>query len=171
MTHESPAYDLVRSTTLTDYFHHALHRAARQRAVRADDATLHYLTLLLVGYARSDRLFDFADRRLRIPPLALLYAEAQHATSERERRLWLQRLGDVALFIGGLFSGQLGRRFRSRQYCIDMGTSAYAYLYETADNDSRGTVDVFGQLVVEFERFVDIVAVVARPAPATSPSP
>lgn len=169
MTIRNPMHGLVHSSTLTDYFHHALHRAARERELVADDATLHYLTLLLASYARSDRLFDFADQRLRIPPLALLYAEALHAGSERERRLWLQRLGDIALFIGGLFSGQLGRRFRNLQYCIDMGTSAYGYLCETADNSGQGTVDVFGELVLEFERFVDLVAIVARPANAPAP--
>ena len=167
MTARYPLHGIVRSATLIDYFHHALHHAARQRSIKADDATLHYLTLLLGSYARSDRVFDFADHHLRIPPLTLLYAEALHAGSERERRLWLQRLGDISLFVGGLFSGQLGRRFRSRQYCIDMGTTAYGYLYETTDiGSSSGTTDVFGELAEGFERFVDIVAAVARPTPA-----
>jgi len=167
MTARYPTLDIVRSATLIDYFHHALHHAARQRSVKADDATLHYLTLLLGSYARSDRVFDFSDQHLRITPLALLYAEALHANSERERRLWLQRLGDIALFVGGLFSGQLGRRFGSRKYCIDMGTNAYGYLYDTAESGANpDIIDVFGDLAEGFEHFVDIVSVVARPAPA-----
>jgi hypothetical protein len=172
MTARNPTRDIVHSTTLTEYFHHALRRAARQRALEADDATLHYLTLLLGSYARSDRVFDYADRHLRIPPLAMLYAEAVQADSERERRLWLQRLGDIALFIGGLFSGQLSRRFRSRQYCIDMGANAYGYLYENAGNDGNtGTTDVFGELAVGFERFVEIVTIVARPTTMPTATP
>lgn len=160
----TPSSNLVHSTTLLDYFHHALHDAARERKVPARDATLHYVTLLLGSYARSEQVFDYSERRLQIRPLALLYGEAVAAGSERERRLWLQRLGDLALFVGGLFSGQLNRRFRDLDYCIAMGGSAYGYLHQAAGRqDQAGPADVFGELSDGFSGFVELVGAVARP--------
>jgi hypothetical protein len=159
----SPASNLVHSTTLLDYFHHALHDAARERQVPARDATLHYVTLLLGSYARSERVFDYSEQHLQIRPLALLYSEAAAAGSERERRLWLQRLGDLALFVGGLFSGQLNRRYRDLGYCIAMGGAAYGYLHQAAGRGDGDRADVFGELADGFSGFVELVGAVARP--------
>lgn len=166
----SPASNLVHSTTLLDYFHHALHDAARERQVPARDATLHYVTLLLGSYARSERVFDYSERHLQVRPLALLYSEAAAAASERERRLWLQRLGDLALFVGGLFSGQLNRRYRDLDYCIAMGGAAYGYLHAAAGRrEDPGSADVFGDLAAGFGAFVELVGAVARPGPDEIP--
>ena len=61
---------LVLSSGLNAYFHDAIQRTARDQQVRADGATLHYLTLLLSRYARSEAVFDYADHRLQLRPLA-----------------------------------------------------------------------------------------------------
>jgi hypothetical protein len=162
--HQADDSTIFQSTTLTDYFHHALREAARERAVDAEDATLHYLTLLLGTYARSDRVFDYDDQRWQLRPLALLYAEALNARNECERRLWLQRLGDLALFVGGLFSGQLSRRFRDLDYCIAMGGNAYSYLHQASQETRQlGLAEVYEELAARFDLFVGLVAAVARP--------
>lgn len=153
---------VIQAARLSEYFHHAVHDAADQRHLCADQATLHYLSLLLSQYARSERVFDYDDRRLQLRPLALLYGEALGARSQRERRLWLQRLGDLALFVGGLFAGRLSRRFRDLDYCVAMGGNAYGYLQQTAiEPNDVAQAAVFGELAEGFDRFVDLVAVVA----------
>jgi hypothetical protein len=155
---------IVPSKTLNDYFHHAIRRASRKNNLPIDDATLHYLTLLLGSYARSEELFDYADQRLQLRPLAIIYDEALNASCERERRLWLQRLGDIALFVGGLFSGRLSRRYQDLDYCIAMGCNAYGYLHETTiRRDQQAQAAIFGRLSNSFDRFVDVVATVTRP--------
>ena len=155
----TPDDRLVATPRLGEYFHHAVQDAARERRLSADDATLHYLSMLLCRYARSEQLFDYADRRLQLRPLALLYREALEAGSDGERRLWLQRLGDLALFVGGLFSGRLSRHFRDLDYCMAMGGNAYGYLRQTARRPGdRAQAAVFGELADGFDRFVDVVA-------------
>ncbi|MDJ0741193.1 MAG: hypothetical protein QNJ91_15870 [Gammaproteobacteria bacterium] len=150
---------LIQTGQLNEYFHHAVHAAADRRHLAANQATLHYLTLLLSQFARSEQVFDYADGRLQVRPLALLYGDALAARSERERRLWLQRLGDLALFIGGLFAGRLNRHFSDLDYCVAMGGNAYGYLQQTAPQaDDRAVV--FGELADGFAGFVDVVAVV-----------
>jgi hypothetical protein len=152
---------VIQTTPLSEYFHHAVHDAASRRRLNADQATLHYLALLLCQYARSEQVFDYDNQRLQLRPLALLYGEALGARSQRERRLWLQRLGDLALFVGGLFAGRLSRRFQDLDYCVAMGGNAYGYLEQTAHQPGeRAQAAVFGELADGFDRFVDLVATV-----------
>ena len=151
---------VIETAGLNEYFHHAVHAAADQQHIHADQATLHYLTLLLSQFARSEQVFDYGDNRLHTRPLALLYGDALAAGSARERRLWLQRLGDLALFIGGLFAGRLSRNFTDLDYCMAMGGNAYGTLQQTATHsDEQAQALVFGELATGFERFVDVIAV------------
>jgi hypothetical protein len=148
---------IIEATGLDAYFHDAVHEAAERQRIGADQATLHYLTLLLCDAARSERLFDYADDRLQLRPLALIYGDALAAGSLRERQLWLQRLGDLALLVGGLFAGRLNRHFSDLGYCVAMGGNAYGYLHDSAErSDDRALV--FGQLASGFEGFIGVVA-------------
>ena len=152
---------VIQMSRLIEYFHHAVHSEASRRHLAADQATLHYLALLLSQYAHSERVFDYDQQGLQLRPLALLYGEALHAGSRRERRLWLQRLGDLALFVGGLFAGRLSRHFQDLDYCVSMGGNAYGYLEQTATQPGdQAMAQVFGELAHGFDRFVDLVAVV-----------
>jgi hypothetical protein len=157
---------LIQATQLAPYFHDAVQSAARADCLAADAATLHYLASLLCGYTRSEQVFDFADNRLQIRPLALLYGEALEASHPSERRLWLQRLGDLALFVGGLFAGRMHRRYQDLDYCMAMGGNAYGYLHETAaQRDDSAQALVFGELADNFSGFVRLIAVVTGRAP------
>ena len=150
---------VIRATQLSDYFHHAVHHAADRAHLGADAATLHYLSSLLCDYARSERVFDYDGDHLQLRPLALLYGEALAAHSAAERRLWLQRLGDLALFVGGLFAGRLSRRFQDLEYCVAMGGNAYSTLQHNAEQRARqDQALVFGELALGFDRFVELVA-------------
>jgi hypothetical protein len=158
---------LIQATQLTGFFHDAVRDAADDIQLAADAATLHYLASLLCGYVRSEQVFDYADNRLQLRPLALLYSEALEAGSTSERNLWLQRLGDLALFVGGLFSGRMHRHFQDLDYCVAMGGNAYGYLSETAERRDQGAQAlVFGELADNFGRFVGLVAMVTGRAPA-----
>ena len=152
--------DLITAGNLQAFFHESITDAARSRRLSAGDATLHYLTHLLADYAQSDRLFDHTATGPRLRPLAVLYSDALCAPSVTERRLWLQRLGDLALFIAGWFSGRLSRRLTDIDYCIAMGGNAYGYLHETADGSPRDRAlgEIFGELAHGFDRFVELLA-------------
>lgn len=157
---------MIQAGGLNAYFHDAVHAAADRQRLCADRATLHYLTLLLSSYARSDRVFDYEHQRLHTRPLALLYGDALAAGSQHERRLWLQRLGDLALFIGGLFAGRLSRNFTDLDYCVAMGGNAFGYLQETAPRADDQAL-VFGELATGFAGFVDLVATVTGREPVS----
>ncbi len=159
---------VIQTAHLSEYFHHAVQSAAGRRHLNADSATLHYLASLLCQYARSEQVFDYDDQRTQLRPLALLYGEALEAPSNGARRLWLQRLGDLALFVGGMFAGQLSRRFQDLDYCVAMGGNAYSYLEQTATRPGeQAQAIVFGELADHFGRFVDVVAIVTGRPPST----
>lgn len=158
--------------TLLGYFHDAVHQASRNQRLDASDGTLHYLSGLLSDYAHADRLFDHTRDGRRIQPLAVLYGQALQTPSVRERSLLLQRLGDVALFIGGLFGGRLQRRLVDLDYCVRMGAAAYGYLADSrasALGSTRQTV--FAELAAGFGRFVGVLAEIGAQRPGASRDP
>jgi hypothetical protein len=145
---------------LLNYFHQALREASRNQRLDGSDATLHYLSHLLADYAATDRLFDHGNEGRRLQPLALLYGQALEARSPRERQLLLRRLGDLALFIAGLFRGRLQRRLTDLDYCIGMGGGAYGHLHQLARSNpgQRDLRAVFGELAGGFARWVGVLA-------------
>ena len=76
-----------------------------------------------------------------------------HAASESERNRLLQRLGDVALFLAGLYRQSLDRRAVRTEYVVTMGGGAYAFLAENAATD----LGIFDELAQHFVRFVNIL--------------
>ena len=97
-----------------------------------------------------------------------MYFMASRAPSERERQRLLQRLGDVALFISGLFSGRFTRRrvMVDVDYFMAMGGGAYAYLGDigSATVRARSLSEIFQDLSCQFVRFVDVLAEVGGQA-------
>ena len=144
----------ITERSLSGYFHGALGRAAQRQGHNPQDATLWYLTDLLTRYARSEAFFDPDSGRSGIRPLALLYGEAMQANSESERHRLLQRLGDVALFVAGLFHHNLASRAVRRDYVVTMGGGAYAYLADNTPND----LAIFEELSGHFVRFVNMLS-------------
>jgi hypothetical protein len=104
-------------------------------------------------------LFDESEDGLHIKPLALHYADAVNASCTAERTLALRRLGDVALFISGLYSGSLNRKLVDVDYYIAMGGTAYSYVHELAGNrrDTQRNNTLFAELAEKFARLVDVL--------------
>lgn len=154
------AAHLHTEQTLLGYFHDAICSAARNQQVAASESTVHYLSRLLTDYARSERLFDDSAEGRRLQPLAVIYGQALQARSPREQHLQLQRLGDLALFVGGLFGGRLQRRFTDLDYCVKMGTGAYGQLSDLPERVSLpGALQaVFRELAHGFGRFVGVLS-------------
>ncbi len=158
----------IAASNLQSFFHDSLREAADNQGVEVAEATLWYLTNLLTSFSRSERLFDKTEEGRALTPLVALYALAVEATSEAERKRTLQRLGDVALFISGLYSGLFLRRRRlvDVDYYIAMGGSAYGYLSDNSGQrvQEQTLAAVFHQLSREFARLVDVLAEVGESA-------
>lgn len=111
-------------TSLPDYFRRRLHRFATRLRPPPNEDTLWYLGEMMHRFSRSDQFFDSQQGRLHNRPLALLYGDALATSDTRQRCLLLQRLGDLALFIGAFFSERYARRGIHRDHFVGMGSAA-----------------------------------------------
>ena len=144
----------ITETSLSIYFKDRLSEYARRFSPPPQEDTCWYIGSLLERFCRSEQLFAYDDGRMDLRPLALLYGDAMEASSERERCLVLQQLGDMALFLGALFPDRFSRRGIQQDYVIGMGGGAYDYLAGTA----RSHRHIFAELASTFTRMLDMVA-------------
>jgi hypothetical protein len=160
MSDTAAANRKIETGNLKLFFYQSLSGICQRRSVDSSDSSIAYIVNLLCHYARSDQLFDWdQERGYDIQPLALLYGEAIQATNQKHRVSALRRLGDVALFISGMFSASLRRKPIGVDYYINIGGGAYGWL---SDNlESRKSVplnhEVFRELSERFSVFVSIL--------------
>ncbi len=166
MEHVKQNRAVIAHTSVKEYFHDSVHGALQNQHIKAQDATASYLVNLLCNFMRADELYEDTTEGRTIQPLALLYARAVNTSSSEEKRQCLQRLGDLALFVAGIFSQSLNRKIVDVDYYIAMGGNAYGYLSHTAGVTTRGRAlaDVFAELSTQFQLFVDVLMEVSERA-------
>ena len=123
------------------------------------DDTIAYLTNLLTTFVRSDRFYEWTPEGPTLTPLALMYGEVVNTPSSIQKLKMLQRLGDVALFIAGLFAESFHRKCYDVDYYIGMGGAAYGTLSESMDCQSSGRLHsrMFAELSGSFAEFVQVL--------------
>jgi hypothetical protein len=155
---------------LREFFRDTLHGALLRQHLAVEDQTEHYVVNLLTLFARSEALYESTPDGLRLKPLVSMLCEALEAapgTSERHR--YLQRLGDVSLFIAGFFAQGFATRLIDVDYHIAMGGRAYAALAQsTARGRGRVLATVFAELAEKFQPMVDALNEVSEGACAPS---
>lgn len=170
MRSDSYSGKLITDMNVREYFQESISSALTNQQVKAADGTIYYVVNLLTYYARADHLFEQTADGLALQPLAMIYSEAVEASSVEERDKALQRLGDIALLISGLFSDSLNRKLVDVDYYIAMGGSAYGYLSGIIGDSVRGRTlsIIFDELSNKFQAFVDVLSEVSEKANLTS---
>ena len=162
---------LAVETNVETFFYTLLDEAANRGDVETSAEARHYLVNLLTHYARAAHLYECSsDGRMTLKPLAGMYAEAVSSISEERRNQALRRLGDVALFVSGVFPESIPRRYVDLEYYIAMGEAAYASLADIV-NDSvrwRALANIFEELAGNFPVFVDLLGEVTDQASLSS---
>jgi hypothetical protein len=159
----SNSVSVLTNVNVHDYFQAQLATSVAHQRVVVDPMTLNYLANLLTHFAEPGKLFEQTPDGLDIKPLALQYADAVHAEGSAQRKLALRRLGDIALFISGMFAGHLARKLVDVDYYIAMGSAAYRYLHETwTSNIASPSTTPYAELGQNFSTFVDVLAEVSE---------
>ena len=155
---------LVSYAKATEFFQQSVTNALSNQNTRASESTVYYIVNLLISFIRSDQLYELTPEGLVLKPLVLFYADAAEAESIEQRNKALRRLGDVALFVAGMFSESLRRKPVDVGYYVGMGVSAYSHLSETLRGTVRGRAfaEVFHELAGKFQEFVDVLAEVSE---------
>lgn len=147
---------LIAASDVKTFFHESLASAMANQHLHAREDTVAYVVNMLAGFTRTDRLYEWAQGSYSIRPLALLFGEAVEARTAKHRQHALRRLGDVALFIAGLFADSLKRKVVDVEYYVSMGGTAYGCLSEAirSSNATDAGGAVFEELSENFTGFV-----------------
>lgn len=150
---------LITSMGVREHFRDALETATQNQEVSLDDMTFVYVVNLLTYYAHSGALREMFDEGRHIKPLATIYAEALDAPSVEQRNRVLQKLGDIALFVSGLFTESLSRRAVDVDYYIGMGEAAYGTLHDSMHVNRASLLNgaLFEDLCRKFTVLVDLL--------------
>lgn len=150
---------VITGLDVRNYFQDSVQTAVHNQQLDIGDDTLVYIVNLLTDFTRSDRLYeDTTDGRM-IKPLVKFYSEAVSAESWQDSNYALKRLGDIALFISGLFANSLQRSLVDVDYYIAMGGSAYDSLADSSRRSFHGHnfSDIYRELAEKFARLVDVL--------------
>lgn len=150
--------ELVTAVDVREYFRGAVAGALDRHHFDASDESVVYLSCMLAAFVHVERLYDRTPDGVMLKPLAQLYGDALAAGTGEQRDLHLRRLGDVSLFVAGLFAHSLSRSLVDVDYYIAMGGGAYGRLAESPARAHTALKCVFAELAEHFSRFVDVLA-------------
>jgi hypothetical protein len=141
------------------YFEEVVGEALRSRNIEATEAVCRYLVDLLCHFAHPDEQIGSTFSQ----PLTFLLRDALEAAgAERFRRLRV--LGDGVLYVLGFFGSHIEVKGIDRGYVVGVGSTAYRHaagmLRRSATAISQGP-DVLSELADKFERFAEVLNVVA----------
>ena len=144
---------------LRDYFRTSIEDVVVKQGVEVDPHATHYVVNLITLFSRSEELYEDDGETYGLKPLALMLADATDARTAAERNYFLQRIGDVALFIGGFFMESLASKAVDIDYYVHMGENAYGSLSEEIRGTFRGNVfaDVYLELATKFQVLIDVL--------------
>ena len=145
--------------SLQDFFRTSIDDAISRQGVDVDPHAAHYVVNLMTLFSRSEQLYEQSGSCYGLRPLALMLADAAEAGSADERNYFLQRIGDVSLFIAGFFADSLATSAVDLDYYIHMGGNAYGSLSEEVRGTARGRAfaHIYRELAAKFQVLVDVL--------------
>ncbi len=151
--------ELVETQDVRGFFHEAVTDLVDERKISVADETIVYVANMLAVFIRTDRLYEWTPQGPTLTPLAMLYGEVLQATSNKQKRQMLQRLGDVALFVSGIFGESFSRKTYDVDYYIGMGGAAYGSLSECLGSQAQELMSarIFAELSKFFSDFVQVL--------------
>jgi len=144
---------------LRDYFRTSIDDVIAKQGVDLDPHAAHYVVNLLTLYSRSEEFYEDDGDSYGVKPLALMLADAADAPNVEQRSQYLQRIGDVALFISGFFIESLANKAVDVDYYIYMGENAYGSLSDEVRGTFRGNAfaDIYKELASNFQVLIDVL--------------
>jgi hypothetical protein len=160
------AYELVTEVDAQAFFQDAVQSALSHQHLKAQHETVIYISNLLHLALHTEQVFENDGGRRGHKPLAMIYGEALEAPSISHRDHSLKKLGDVALFVSGVFANSLNRSLVDVNYYIKMGGNAYGVLADSrlVCRQTDAFKSIYAELAGQFSAFVDVLSEVSESA-------
>lgn len=143
-------HTVVNCTCVKDYFRQQVTDAIAEDDLEVTEEARAYLVNLLTFYSRTDHFFEHTPQGFGLRPLALVYGDALSAKSRIEQAEGLRRVGDVAMFLVGVFRQSLRCKPVNVDYYIAIGGNAYEHLSVACSRAGAETGAVFLELGTKF---------------------
>ncbi|MCB1842901.1 MAG: hypothetical protein KDI09_08075 [Halioglobus sp.] len=159
LSERTSACGVIAVADLRDFFRESVDDAIANQGVHVDAHTAHYVVNVLTLFSRSEDLYEECGEVYGLKPLAMMLLDATEARNAVERSAFLQRIGDVALFIAGFFADSLAHKLVDLDYYVHMGGTAYGSLSDEIRGTARGRAlaDVYEELARKFQLVVDVL--------------
>lgn len=161
---------LIHTSSLREWFHEALDDACRTHGFGATPASGRYVASLLDQFSDADQLFGLQeDGKRKDEALAMMLHEA--VLGEPTMRLeQFRRMGDVALYVAGVFSDSLRRRPVDVTYYIHMGQGAYGSLSSGLRSKGGAALKLlYEELADTFSTWVEVLRVFSEQVGLAAP--
>lgn len=149
---------LIRTETPGELFRELVVEAMDHQKIRSSQGSADYLVKLLDAFVSPECLYARAEVGPD-QPLAEIFLAAVSADGMRRFTL-LKLSGDLALFISGVLSDSLKRRAVDVDYYGKLGGCAYSTAAVSCRSQEGATL--FGELALNFGRFVDVLTEVSE---------
>ncbi|MDJ0833519.1 MAG: hypothetical protein QNJ69_08350 [Gammaproteobacteria bacterium] len=162
---DTKASGIITNKSLQGYFFDSVNDAVHNQQIDTSDEIIIYLVNLLTTFSRSEDLFHHDADGVSLKPLALMYSDALAESRPSLRIRILQKLGDTALFIAGVFSDSLNTRLVDMDYYVAMGGNAYACISDNlrySQAQASAQQPVYEELRSKFVDFVDVLSEVTE---------
>ena len=159
MRKEQDSTDIITNLSIRDFFYDTVSTAVANQKQTLATETIFYITNLLTRFSRAEEFFEITEEGPDLRPLALIYADAAQSETRREKLQHYKYLGDVALFVSGLYAASLNRSLVGVDYYIGMGESAYAVLADSQQHLVRELAFhiIYDELAGKFISIVEVL--------------
>lgn len=131
-----------------DFFRPIVKEAVQNRKLKANHFVEEYLINLLQFFIDSRNFAEIGNKTL-----AEMYLESNHLDFPKRLEM-LRKLGDISLYISGIFSEFLQKKVVGIDYYVNMGRLAYSSLVSQVPKDRAV---VFKEISEAFMAYVDVL--------------
>lgn len=142
---------MISSEQLRLYFRRGIHESTYSSQL-STGAKL-YLENLLFYFLQAEHFVIHESETL-----VGLLREAVDSQDRTVKKTKFNTLADKCLFIVGCFEGQLSRNFKNPEYCIEIGSGAYAETASLVKQRNKEAAQLFHELGNKFARSSSVIA-------------
>lgn len=150
--------EILSTKNLPEFFRDRLLVTAERIDFDLTEHLEYYLVNLLTHFSQSKNFFEIDDEGHLHQEALIRYFDQSSTASWEQKFTLLKKMGDVSLYVSGLFDESLIRKLVSKDYYMTMGYTAYASVSRLLSHTSRQSMgEIFEDLSFHFKKIVELL--------------